>query len=92
MDKNCVKCIDCGKELHGAPKNTKYCPECRKLKVKEKNARRYAMKVGKSVPEIRRRKKCRDKLSEDALKATELGMSYGKYMAKYRNGHFFRLR
>lgn len=80
-------CKMCGKELSGVSSNRKYCAECAKQRHKEQSAICKAHKKDGDKP-VRRRKH-ESNLDRCVREATELGMSYGKYMAKYRNDKFF---
>ena len=80
-------CKMCGKELNGVSSNRKYCAECAKQRHNEQAAICKARKKGGDKP-VRRRKR-ESNLDRCAREATELGMHYSDYMAKYRNDKFF---
>lgn len=80
-------CKMCGKELSGAASNRKYCAECAKQRHKEQAAICRARKADKDEPVRRRRHE--SNLDRCIREADKLGISYGKYMLKYRNDKFF---
>lgn len=84
-----IKCSCCGQEIVAAP-NRKYCPYCahERIKQQRKQGHERAVQRKKEKAAAEKTKNTRDKLfalegkslSEVALEAKALGMTYGQYV------------
>lgn len=83
-----IKCLGCGCEIVAAP-NRKYCPDCAHERIKQqiRQSHKRAAQRDKEKIAAEKTKSTRDKLfalegkslSEVALEAKALGMTYGQY-------------
>lgn len=87
-------CPVCGSKLPmNGKNNTKYCsPECYNIsikinhKIREKNrVRRLPQVIIPRHTTKKRTAKRKSRLDENAMKAREMGLSYGIYMARHRS-------
>lgn len=95
-----IKCLVCGCEIVAAP-NRKYCPECAEERIKKqrKLGRERAAQRRRESAAAEKTKNARDKLftlegkslSEVALEAKALGMTYGQYVNACSVGTIIKL-
>ena len=94
-----IKCLGCGCEIVAAP-NRKYCSDCAKARQREAVKRARAKASSHSVKEYGKEQITkRDKLfalegkslSEVALEAKALGMTYGQYVSACSVGTITKL-
>lgn len=74
-------CELCGEMMHDVTSRRMYCAKCAKLKQKEYYGKWASVKKEKKKPEKRK-----SSIDEIVRLAKEKGISYGKYVALYRNG------
>ncbi len=94
-------CPICGNELpRNGKNNKKYCsPECYNISVKfnhkiwDRTHRKHREHLTRHLPQViiprhttkKRPGKRKSRLDENAMKAREMGLSYGIYMARHRS-------
>ena len=91
IEPNIGKCIICGKDFEKKRKDHKCCSEeCRneyeKKKVKERYERykeKQQQEQLKEAVRLAKKGENHDAIADIAIRARNLGMSYGQYVAKY---------